>query len=74
MLVKKGGFFKDIKTKYELTAPEGKAFRGWSINGSESGIIDFEDYWVEEDSDDIYSYPVESDITFIAISGGALLL
>lgn len=50
-----------------LIAPENKVFKGWSTDGTESGIIDFEDYWIESDEDSYYDYPISSDLVFTAI-------
>ena len=47
-----------------LIAPENKVFKSWSLDGAE---VDFESYWVENESGSFYNYTIDRDMAFVAV-------
>ena len=52
-----------------VIAPEDRFFKGWSKDGTEDGIIDFEEYWIDDKEGGYYDFPVNCDMTFTAMWG-----
>ena len=73
--VEKGGHLTTAYDSYSLIAPTGRAFKGWTADGSDE-IIDFNAegmyHYDEETGTGYYTYVIDRNITFTAVYVQAL--